>query len=199
MKKARSHIMAAKQLEPLKVRCTSADCDSNLHCFRKSRQMAEIDRGKCRYCKADLIDWSRVQQRDLQDVKFTFKALKTEMIRHHFWHKELDERAVNHALRKGKTALLPSIHKRITNSIGPTQPYRDGFQTPYQGNVIYYAQHAVAACCRKCVEYWHGIPQGKPLSSKEINYLSALCEYYVAERMPDLPDNPTKIPRHGRR
>lgn len=189
----------AQKLEPLKVRCTSADCDNSLHCFRKSREMADTDRGKCRYCHADLIDWARVQRRDIGDAAFTFNELKNEMIRHYFWHREIDEKAVNHALRKGSILLSAASHKRIVQSVGGSKPFHDGFQTPYSGNVIYYAQHAVAACCRKCMEYWHAIPQGRALTDAELNYLEALVSLYIKERMPDLPDGRTHIPPSRRR
>jgi Domain of unknown function (DUF4186) len=184
----------AQKLEPLDVRCTSADCGSNLHCFRKSREMAESDRGKCRYCHIDLIDWARVQRRDLADVDFTFDQLKHEMIRHSFWHREIDEKAINHALRKGRILLAEASLKRILQSVGGSKPFHDGYQTPYSGNVIYYAQHAVAACCRKCIEYWHGIPAGRELTEKEVDYLQSLVARYMEERLPDLPDEPTHIP-----
>ncbi len=184
----------AKKLEPLKVSCTSADCGNNLHCFRKSREMADSDQGKCRYCKADLIDWSRVQRRDVADAKFTFNELKNEMIRHHFWHREIDEKAVNHALRKGSSLLKMAARKRLVQSIGGSKPFHDGFQTPYSGNIIYYAQHAVAACCRKCVAYWHGIPGGRELTITEIDYLWDLVNLYIRERLSDLPNGPTRIP-----
>jgi Domain of unknown function (DUF4186) len=180
--------------EPLKVRCTSADCDSNLHCFRKSREMVDNDRGKCRYCLADLVDWARVRRRNIDDANFTFKELKNEMIRHYFWHREIDEKAINHALRKGRTLLSAASRKRIVQSVGGSKPFHDGFQTPYSNNVIYYAQHAVAACCRKCIEYWHGIPQGRVLRDRELNYLHALVNLYIKERMPDLPEGRTHIP-----
>jgi Domain of unknown function (DUF4186) len=189
----------AQKLEPLKVRCTSADCGNDLHCFRKSREMAASDRGKCRYCRADLIDWARVQRRDVRDVAFTFNELKNEMIRHHFWHVEIDEKAINHALRKGRVLLNIASHKRLVQSVGRVKPFHDGFQTPYSGNIIYYAQHAVAACCRKCVDYWHGIPEGRALTEDEIEYLDSLVNLYIKERLPDLPDRPTKIRPAGRR
>jgi hypothetical protein len=189
----------AQKLEPLKVTCTSADCENNLHCFRKSREMAESDQGKCRYCHADLIDWERVQRRDVADVRFTFDALRKEKVRHHFWHREIDEKAINHATRKGRDALSVLARKRLIQSVGAAKPFRDGFQTPYDGNLVYYAQHAVAACCRKCIEYWHGIPQGQPLTDQEIEYLLALTLLYIRGRMPDLPSEPTKVPRLPRR
>ncbi len=49
--------------------------------------MAVEDRGLCRYCGADLVNWDRVRRQDVLDVEHTIKALKREYIRHHFWHK----------------------------------------------------------------------------------------------------------------
>jgi len=33
-----------------------------------------------------------------------------------------------------------------------TKQQREG-----SAEIVHYAQHATAACCRKCIEYWHGI------------------------------------------
>jgi len=88
-------------LEPLKVTCTSSDCDNNLHCFSATKEMVETDAvGACRSCGAKLVDWERVHDKDLTDVRYTFDALKFEMIRHHFWHVTIDPKAVNYARRK---------------------------------------------------------------------------------------------------
>ena len=46
-------------LPPLDVKCTSADCETDLHCFKQLKKMTEERRGKCRYCGADLVDWDR--------------------------------------------------------------------------------------------------------------------------------------------
>jgi hypothetical protein len=63
----------------------------------------------------------------------------------------------------------------------------DGRQTPWHGSAIYYAQHATAACCRTCIEYWHGIPRVGDLGAKELDYLTDLVVRYLDERLPDLP------------
>jgi uncharacterized heparinase superfamily protein len=89
---------------PLKVTCTSSDCDNNLHCFRATKQMKAVNQvGACRECGAKLVDWPRICEKDLTDASYTFTALKFEMIRHHFWHLEIDQKAVNYARRKGVT------------------------------------------------------------------------------------------------
>ena len=85
------------QLESLKVTCMSSDCDNDLHCFKATRAMKDADEvGRCRSCGINLVDWERVHQQDLTDVQYTFEALKHEMIRHHFWHVEIDQKAINY-------------------------------------------------------------------------------------------------------
>jgi hypothetical protein len=175
-------------LEPLKVTCTSSDCDNGLHCFKATKKLkAAGNEGACRSCGTKLVDWDRVRGKNLGDVEHTFAAMRLELIRHYFWHVEIDEKAHTHARRKGKIGLESAVRKRIRQSVGKEKPFRDGTQTPFKGNIIFYAQHATASCCRKCVEYWHGIPIGRPLSDAEIEYLAELALRFINERMPDLP------------
>ena len=84
--------------------------------------------------------------------------------------------------------------KRIGKSVGASKNPREGKQTPYEGNILYYAQHAVAACCRKCIEYWHGIESGRALADEEVGYLSSLVILFINRRLPDLKDEPVKVP-----
>jgi hypothetical protein len=156
--------------------------------------MAAEDRGKCRECGVALVDWTRVHLRDIGDVTHTFAALKQEFIRHHFFHGVIDERAVAHAKRKGRVNLEVAVRMRLEKYLAPESPPLDGRQTPYSGNAIYYAQHSTACCCRKCLEYWHAIPQGRNLTEKELDYCVALIELYLKERLPDLKDEPEKVP-----
>jgi hypothetical protein len=183
-----------KKPPPLKISCTATDCSNNLHCFKAHRKMAAGDHGKCRQCGADLVDWTRVHLRNIGDAAHTFAALKQELIRHHFFHKKIDDGAVAHARRKGRINLHLAVLSRLEKNLAPAAPPRDGRQTPLQGNAIYYAQHATACCCRKCLEYWHGIPQCRQLTEKELEYCIALVELYLKERLPDLKDDPENIP-----
>lgn len=183
--------------KPLDIRCTSADCENGLHCFRQSRRLkAAGPAGRCRYCGADLIDWSRVQRRNFSDVSYTFASLRREFIRHYFWHVVIDQRALNYARRKGMRLLEAAARLRLEKKIGVAVPAFDGRQTPMagSGNPLTYAQHAVAACCRKCVEYWHGIPMGRALTKAELDYLSQLVVLFLHERLPDVAENPTHVP-----
>ena len=182
-----------KKPAPLDIRCTSADCENEQHCFKQLKKMTDEQRGKCRYCGADLVDWDRLHVRDFADVAYTFAALKNEMIRHYFFHRELDEKAVRHAQRKGRIQLKEAARYRLTKYLAPAQPARDGRQTPFEGNAIFYAQHATATCCRTCLEYWHNIPKGRELTAEEQEYCAALVDCFLDERLPELADLRIKV------
>lgn len=181
------------KLKPLKISCTSADCDNGLHCFKKSQDMAKEDQGKCRYCEADLVEWDRVHKRSLDDVKFTFSSLKYEKVRHDYWHKDIDLQAQNHVRRKGREGIRERARIEIKKKVGSPENYREGYQTPWEGNIIYYAQHATACCCRSCIEYWHGIPKGVDLTDEQLDYFVELVMLYINDRMPDLTENGERV------
>jgi len=182
-------------LEPLKITCTSTDCENGLHCYlQKRRQAGGSASGPCRECGANLVDWDRIHTRNLGDAAHTFAALKTELIRHVYWHQEIDEGAVNHARRKGRSGMRVAAEKILRQKIGSAEPYRDGAQTPKGGHAVYYAQHATATCCRKCLEEWHGIPRGRDLTEEELAYCLALVMMYIEERMPYLTEEGEYVP-----
>jgi hypothetical protein len=184
-----------KKPPPLEIKCTSVDCDNDLHCFKGHKKMAAEARGKCRACGADLVDWGRIHRRDTKDAIYTFEALQHELIRHHHFHKRIDDKAVCHARRKGRRKLQEAVRVRLARYLAPAAPVRDGFQTPFEGNTIYYAQHATACCCRTCLEYWHNIPKGRSLTEDEFEYCATLIDFYLQQRLPDLKDDPVKVPR----
>jgi uncharacterized protein DUF4186 len=186
-------------LKPLKIKCTSFDCSNNLHCFLTTKKLAAQGKtGRCRACGADLVDWSRVSRRDLGDVRYTFEALRLEMIRHHFWHTPLTQRALNHAQRKGRIELRTFAKNQLRHLVGNERHPREGYQTAREtsrkANVIHFAQHATACCCRKCIAEWHGIPATRPLSDNEVEYFTELAMLYVRERIPDISDEGVSIP-----
>jgi hypothetical protein len=181
----------------LNVRCTDSDCDNDLHCFKRTQRMIadEAPRGECRECHEQLVELDRTRERRPGDGEYLRYALEKELIRHHFWHLPVDEKAVAHATRKGRIALYEAVPRRLRSSVGKANPFRDGTQTPMTGNSIYYAQHATAACCRTCIEYWHGIEKGRELNDEEIDYLTELVVSFLDERLPDLEDEGKRVPR----
>ncbi len=172
----------------------ASDCANGLHSFLHSPLKNNKGHHCCRNCGADVIDWQRVHQRDIRDSEFIIQELRKEKWRNDWWNKEIDLGAINHALRKGEIDLRRFAVNRIRKSVGDEKPYRDGYQTPYQGNIVYYAQHALACCCRKCIEYWHGIPRGRKLTQHEINYLTDLVMAYAKTKIPNLTKNAIYVP-----
>jgi len=183
---------------PLEIKCTSTDCENELHCFKQLKKMTPQERGHCRACGANLVNWERVHRRDLNDAEHTFEALQNELIRHHFFHKEVDDTAIRHAKRKGRLKLKDAARVRLEKYLAPANPVRDGRQTPMEGNAIFYAQHATATCCRTCLEYWHGVPKGRTLTPAELDYCAELVDLYLDQRLPDLEDKPVKVPSRRR-
>lgn len=184
-----------KKPAPLEIKCTDIDCENDLHCFKQLKKMTPDERGRCRACGANLIDWKRLHRRDLTDAKHTFEALQHELIRHHYFHRGIDGAAVRHAQRKGRTQLKQAVRDRLAKYLAPAEPPRDGRQTPLEGNAIYYGQHATATCCRTCLAYWHDIPKGRPLTARELDYCARLVDLFLDERLPELDDAPIKVPR----
>lgn len=63
-----------------------------------------------------------------------------------------------------------TIAKRLASAVIPN----DGKQTPMRHGIFppFIAQHATGCCCRGCLEKWHGIPKGRPLTLKEQIYIT---------------------------
>ena len=78
---------------------------------------------------------------------------------------------------------LPVILDHARGFIGewlaPAEPRNDGKQTPWNGHPVFVAQHATATCCRKCLEKWHRIERGKPLSAVEVEYIVDVLERWL--------------------
>lgn len=174
-------------LSPLNINCGSTKCEDGLHCFRLTKR--EIEKlgtsGVCKTCGADLVNWKRIQKQNPKDAKFIFQSLKNELIRHVYWHMPIAQKDIDKALKLGDNELSNRIVHRMTNIIGIAEPYRNGY-TPYSGNVIFYAQHATATCCRRCMEYWYDIPMGRPLTKTEIAFSTELIQLYLKERVPEV-------------
>jgi len=194
------------KLSPLNIECTHAKCDDQLHSYRQKPKSKKIilqedfwatpaqKKGSCWACGIDLVDWPRVHNKDLSDVIYTFDMLNTELVRYVYWHTPIDQKAINHALRKGKPQLHFAAENRLRRCVAKPENYREGHQTPKQGNIIFYAQHATACCCRNCMEYWHNIPMGIQLSDPQINYFVELIMLYATAQMPQLQENGIKVP-----
>lgn len=178
---------------PLRISCTNSDCDAGLHCFRPRRGMAPEEHGSCRDCGVDVVDWEVAHARDLSRAGAVFDELPKELVRHHYWHMDLPEPIRAKAERGTPAALAARARRAIDSRVSaPSRAiFRDGTQTPNErsrdAQVYFLGMHAVAACCRKCMEYWHGIPRERPLTEDEQRYFAALVWMYVCHKL-DWPD-----------
>jgi len=177
--------------EPIKeIHCTKTDCENDLHCFRpKRKKRGESYRNvTCYQCDADIIDWERMDQMDLNDKNYTFSALKNEWIRNLYWYRKIDEKITIKAQKKGLDDLRVWTAKQLDKKLVPHYKdiFRNGMQTPYEGNIIYYAQHATATCCRNCLQEWYNIERDRPLTNEETEYFLELIMLYTEERLPKI-------------
>jgi hypothetical protein len=185
-----------RKLEPLTFTCLTTDCPNGLHAFGGSRKRrGSKPPGTCKKCGANLVDWQRVQQRDFQDFENTLSELKKEFIRHQYWCSvDIDPWAVNKARRLGLVGVQAAVAHRLEKYVCVEGNYRDGRQTPKRGDIIFYAQHATATCCRKCIAQWHGIPADMPVDQNGKKYLSELIMRYVTEKLPEMKNEGEYVP-----
>lgn len=175
------------QITPLDITCGSTKCEDELHCFRMSNKDIKKHgrKGVCKECGADLVDWRRMHENDIEDAEYMFNTLKTELIRHVYWHTKIDPEAIEIALKRGKVDLATRARKLLKQKVGKAQNWNEGRQTPMVGKeIITYAQHATATCCRRCMEYWHNITAGTNLSEEQLDYCVELVIRYIDERVP---------------
>jgi predicted Fe-S protein YdhL (DUF1289 family) len=81
--------------------------------------------------------------------------------------------------QRGLETVLQHAHRFIAERLAPASPARDGKQTPYRGHPVFVAQHATATCCRGCLEKWHGIARGHPLTDAEREHVLAVLAAWL--------------------
>jgi hypothetical protein len=51
-----------------------------------------------------------------------------------------------------------------------------------RGHPVFIAQHATATCCRSCLQKWHGIAVGRPLSEAELDHVIGAIMRWLDEQ-----------------
>lgn len=116
----------------------------------------------------------------MSDLDGLFERLRRSPFRSRF-HLRAAERA--YLERKGLDVILEHGAEFIGRRLAPAEPANDSKQTPMRNHPIFVGQHATATCCRGCLEKWHAIPKGRPLSSDETRYiLDVLRRWLLAEQ-----------------
>lgn len=99
--------------------------------------------------------------RDLDEV---FDALSRSAFRGRF---RLQDRERKYLDQRGLEVILQHARDFVDKRLAPALPVNDGKQTPYRGHPVFVAQHATGTCCRGCLEKWHGVPKGRPMTPEE--------------------------------
>lgn len=101
-------------------------------------------------------------------IEQKLKALSKSKFRSSF---HLNDKDLNTLKTKGFATIQKHAHELIIKRLAPEIIINDGKQTPYKGHPVFVSQHATATCCRKCLEKWYGIQQGKALCENEIKLI----------------------------
>jgi hypothetical protein len=170
------------ELKPLDVKCSDTKCKEGFHYFTsdvKSKQ------GICKKCSDDSIEWNRLHKRDIQDVSYVVECLNKELLRHVCWNNPIEVGAIEKAKDRGAIELRKKTKELLSKAIGkPPEAYWDNMGTKKKGSeIIHYAQHATATCCRKCAKHWHNIPLDENLTEEQMNYFEKLIEYYIKQKL----------------
>ena len=117
-----------------------------------------------------------------QDKKIQYKLeqLSHSKFRSSFCLKQKD---ILYIQTKGIAVIQQHAYDFITSRLAPACPLNDGKQTPMRGHPVFIAQHATGTCCRGCLEKWHHISQGKPLTNEEIDYIVKVILEWIANEM----------------
>jgi hypothetical protein len=114
-----------------------------------------------------------LRMRDLDEL---FSALARSTFRSRF-RLGPEERA--YLAEKTLPVVLGHGRQFVQERLAPAAPRNDGRQTPMRGHPIFIAQHATATCCRSCLEKWHRIPRGRPLTEEEIEHVLAVLTRWL--------------------
>ncbi len=84
---------------------------------------------------------------------------------------------------KGLAKIESHAKEIIIKRLAPSNPQRDGKQTPFKGHPVFKAQHATATCCRGCLSKWHRIDKGRELTSREVDYIVSFIMKWIENQM----------------
>jgi hypothetical protein len=117
--------------------------------------------------------------RDLDEV---FEALGRSEFRSRF---RLSGKEAAYLRQKGITTILEHARDFVSKRLAPANPANDGRQTPTRNHPVFIAQHATGTCCRGCLEKWHHIPKGQPLTDEQIEYILRVLRRWLTAQDAD--------------
>jgi Domain of unknown function (DUF4186) len=115
--------------------------------------------------------------RDLDEI---FEAFSKSAFRRKF---HLQGKDLVYLRTKGLPTIIDHARDFIAKRLAPAVIANDGKQTPFRGHPVFVAQHATACCCRGCLEKWHRIPKGRPLTPEQEAYIINVLERWLRDEM----------------
>lgn len=128
---------------------------------------------------------TQVPRRSAEDLDRLLDRLATQDFRSKFRLRGRDRAIVD---LRGITTVRKHAEDIVRKRIAPSEPVKDGRQTPYRGHPVFVAQHATATCCRSCLSKWHHIRVGRALNEDQITYVvDVICQWIRREYAPQDP------------
>lgn len=112
----------------------------------------------------------------MRDLDELFERLGRSAFRSRF---RLRPREREYLRSRGLEVVLEHAAGFVETRLAPAAPENDGRQTPMRNHPAFVAQHATATCCRGCLEKWHHVPRGRPLSAEEQRYVVGVLERWL--------------------
>ena len=113
----------------------------------------------------------------MRDIDELFLALGRSRFRSRF---RLSGKEAEYFKQKGVVTILEHARDFVTRRLSEANPANDGRQTPMRNHPVFIAQHATGTCCRKCLEKWHCIFRGKPLTEEQIDYIIEVLKHWFS-------------------
>jgi hypothetical protein len=115
----------------------------------------------------------------MRDMDELFEALGRSEFRRRF---RLSGREAAYLRQKGLTTILEHARDFVVKRLAEAEPANNGRQTPMKNHPAFVAQHATATCCRGCLQKWHKIAKGKPLTKEQIDYIIGVLKRWLADQ-----------------
>ena len=112
----------------------------------------------------------------MRDLDLVFSRLGGSPFRSRF---RLGEKERAYLAQRGLPIVVDHARDFIAKRLAPAEPLNDGKQTPMRGHPVFIAQHATATCCRSCLQKWHGIAAGRPLTAPEQEHVVAAIQRWI--------------------
>ena len=119
-----------------------------------------------------------------RSIEETLNRLDTSKFRSSFHLSKKDREYIE---EKGMDVIERHARDFVKMKLADPYPTNDGKQTPMRGapkgHPVFIGQHATGTCCRGCLEKWHGIPKGRPMSETEQEHVVDVLMQWIGRQM----------------